>query len=162
MVGAGGERSKKPTLRRIAVVAVVVLAGLVATAIAYRQSIAETLLMRQLRNLGLDRATFAVRRFDTGWLELEDLSVGSGDGLQIAQIEAHFSPRGLFAGRLDTLQISGIRLRGALDEAGLSFGPLDRLFEPSTASAHPGGSAALPVSSIKIEDALLELVTAEG
>lgn len=157
-----GDFNRKPTLRRIAVVVIVVLTGLVAAAIAYRQSIAETLLMRQLRNLGLERAEFAVRRFDAGLLELEDLSVGSGDGLQIAQIEAHFSPRGLLASRLDTLQLSGVRLRGTLDEAGLSFGPLDRLFEPSTASAHPGGSAALPVSSIKIEDALLELATAEG
>ncbi len=53
-----------PTLRPIAGIGIVILAVLVAVAIAYRQPIAETLLMRQLRNLGLDRATFAVRRFD--------------------------------------------------------------------------------------------------
>ena len=157
-----GDFNRKPTLRRIAVVTIVLLAGLVAAAIAYRQSIAEALLMRQLHNLGLDRAEFVVRRFDAGLLEVEDLSIGRGDGLQIAQIEAYFSARGLFASRLDALRISGVRLRGTLDEAGLSLGPLDRLFEPNSASANPGGSAALPVSSIEIEDALLELATAEG
>ena len=162
MVGAGGERSKTPTLRRIAVVAVVVLAGLVATAIAYRQSIAEALLMHQLRNLGLDRATFAVRRFDAGLLEINNLSVGDGDGLDVAQIEAHFSTQGLFASRLDALQISGVRLRGTLDEAGLSFGALDRLFDDDASSANTSGPAALPAAGIEIKDAQMEIATAEG
>lgn len=160
MVGAAGGRSRKPTLRSVAVVAIVLLAGLVAAAIAYRQSIAETLLMHQLRNLGLDRAEFAVRRFDAEVLELENLSVG--DGLDIAQIEAHFSARGLFASRLDALQISGVRLRGTLDEAGLSFGLLDRLFEASETRANTSGPAALPAAGIEIEDALLEIATAGG
>ena len=162
MVGAGGERSKKPTLRRIAVVAVVVLAGLVAVAIAYRQSIAETLLMHQLRNLGLDRATFAIRSFDAGLLEINNLSVGDTDGLDVAQIEAHFSTRGLFASRLDALQISGVRLRGTLDEAGLSFGALDRLFDNNASSANTSGPATLPAAGIEIEDAQMEIATAAG
>jgi hypothetical protein len=162
MVGASEERSTKPTLYPIAAVVIILLAGLVGTAIVYRQSIAETLLMRQLRSLGLDHAAFAVRRFDAGLLELENLSIGNGDGLEIAQIEAHFSTRGLFASRLDALQISGVRLRGTLDEAGLSFGSLDPLFEESTTSADTSGPAVLPASGIEIEDALLEIATAEG
>jgi len=64
MVGTGEGRSKKPTLRPIVGVAIVLIAGFVAAAIAYRQPIAEALLMRQLRNLGLDRVEFAIRRFD--------------------------------------------------------------------------------------------------
>jgi hypothetical protein len=162
MAGASEERSRKPTLRSIAAVVIILLAGLVGTAIVYRQSIAETLLMRQLHSLGLDQAAFSVSRFDAGLLELENLSIGNGDGLEIAQIEAHFSTRGLFASRLDALQISGVRLRGTLDEAGLSFGSLDRLFEESTTSANTSGPAVLPASGIEIEDALLEIATAEG
>ncbi|MFV1979501.1 MAG: hypothetical protein ACC649_09135, partial [Myxococcota bacterium] len=118
--------------------------------------------MRQLRSLGLDHAAFAVRRFDAGLLELENLSIGNGDGLEIAQIEAHFSARGLFASHLDALQISGVRLRGTLDEAGLSFGSLDPLFEESTTNADTSGPAVLPASGIEIDDALLEIATAEG
>lgn len=162
MIGADEKRSAMPPLRAIAGVVIVILAGLVAAAIAYRQPIAETLLMRQLRNFGLDEATFAVRRFDAGLLVLEDLSVGSGDGLDIARIEAHFSTRGLFASHLDALRISGVRLRGTLDQEGISFGPLDRLFEQSTASAESSGPTALPASGITIEDALLEIATAKG
>jgi hypothetical protein len=162
MVGADDERSRKPTLRSIAVVVIILLAGLVGTAIVYRQSIAEALLMRQLHSFGLDQATFAVSRFDAGRLELENLSIGNGDGLEIARIEAHFSARGLFASHLDALQISGVRLRGTLDEAGLSFGPLDRMFEQNTASTNPNGPAALPATGIEIDDAQLELATAEG
>jgi hypothetical protein len=161
MAGASEERSRKPTLRSIAAV-IILLAGLVGTAIVYRQSIAETLLMRQLHSLGLDQAAFSVSRFDAGLLELENLSIGNGDGLEIAQIEAHFSTRGLFASRLDALQISGARLRGTLDEAGLSFGSLDQLFEENTTSANTSGPAVLPASGIEIEDALLEIATAEG
>jgi hypothetical protein len=165
MVGDGGERSKQRTLRRvaaIAAIAIVLLAALVATAITYRLSIAEILLMRQLRNLGLDEATFTARRFDTALLEIENLSIGSGDGLQIAKIEAHFSTRGLIASRLDALRISGVRLRGTFDETGLSFGALDPLLEENAASANSSGPAALPASGIEIEDALLEIATADG
>jgi len=162
MVGAREERSRRPTLRAIAIVLIALLAGLVAAAIAYRQPIAKALLIRQLRNLGLDQATFAVGRFDAGLFELENLSVADGEGLEIARIEAHFSTRGLFASRLDALQISGIRLRGTLDDTGFSFGPLDRLFESREASANPRGPAALPTAGIEIADAQLELATAEG
>jgi hypothetical protein len=162
MAGAGEERSRRPTLRYIAAVVIILFAGLVGTAIVYRQSIAETILMNQLRSLGLDQAEFAVSRFDAGVLELENLSIGNGDGLEIAQIKAHFSTRGLFASRLDALQISGVRLRGTLDEAGLSFGSLDQLFEESAASANTSGPAVLPASGVDIEDALLEIATAEG
>jgi hypothetical protein len=93
--------------------------------------------MHQLQSFGLGEATFAIGHFDAGRLELENLSLGNGDGLEIARIEARFSARGLFASRLDALQISGVRLRGTLDEAGLSFGPLDRMFEQNTASTDP-------------------------
>jgi hypothetical protein len=133
MVGDGGERSKQRTLRRIAALAIVLLAALVATAITYRLSIAEILLMRQLRNLGLDEATFTARRFDAALLEIENFSIGSGDGIEIAKIEAHFSTRGLIASRLDALRISGVRLRGTLDDTGLSFGALDPLLEENAA-----------------------------
>ncbi|MBW2715496.1 MAG: YdbH domain-containing protein [Deltaproteobacteria bacterium] len=162
MVGDGGERSKQRTLRRIAAIAIVFLAALVATAITYRLSIAEILLMRQLRNLGLDEATFTARRFDAALLEIENFSIGSGDGLEIAKIEAHFSTRGLIASRLDALRISGVRLRGTLDETGLSFGALDPLLEENAASANSSGPVAIPASGIEIEDALLEIATADG
>ena len=162
MVGDGGGRSKQRTLRRIAAIAIVLLAALVATAITYRLSIAEILLMRQLRNLGLDEATFTTRRFDAALLEIENFSTGSGDGLEIARIEARFSTRGLIASRLDALRISGVRLRGTLDETGLSFGALDPLLEGNAASADSSGPAALPASGIEIEDALLEIATADG
>jgi hypothetical protein len=162
MVSAGEGRFKKPTLRPIVGVVVALLAGLVAAAIAYRQPIAEALLMRQLRNLGLDQAEFAIHRFDAGVLELGNVSVGNGDGLDVAQIEARFSVQGLLANRLDTLQISGVRLRGTLDEAGLSFGPLDQLFQASASSAKRSTPVALPATGIAIEDAQLELTTSEG
>jgi hypothetical protein len=162
MVGVAEERSRKPTFRLIAAIVAILFAGLAGTAIVYRQPIAETLLMRQLRSLGLDQAAVSVGRFDAGLLELENLSTGNGDGLEIARIEARFSPRGIFASRLDALQISGVRLRGTLDETGLSFGPLDRMFEQSAANAGPSGPAALPAAGVEIDDARLELATKEG
>ena len=96
--------------------ALVLVAGLVAVAVAYRQPIAEYLLMVQLRKLGLDRVEFAVGRFNTGLLELQDLRVGDGDDLEIAGIEARFSMTGLFGSRLDALRVSGAHVRGILDE----------------------------------------------
>jgi len=164
MDGAGEERAHKSPLRSIAIIVITLLAGLAITAIAYRKPIAQALLMRQLYALGLGRAKFAVGRFDAGSLEVENLSIddGSAGGLEIDRIDAHFSPQGLFASRLDLLQISGVRLRGTLGETGLSFGPLDPLFESTDARVTTGAPAALPAAKIEIEDAQLLLVTARG
>jgi len=151
-----------PTLRRLALVGIALFATLAALAIAYRKPIAQSLLVRELRGLGLDQATLAVRRLDPEQLEVDQLSTGMGDGLEVARIEARFSLGGLFASRLDALKISGLRLRGTLDDGELTFGDLDRLLEGRTGQTSVRGPIALPTSGVEIEDALLEIATPHG
>ena len=143
-------------------VALLLVAGLVALAVTYRQPIAEYLLMVQLRKLGLDRVEFAVGRFNTGLLELQDLRVGGGDDLEIASIEARFSMTGLFGSRLDALRVSGAHVRGTLDDSGLSFGDLDALLATDEQETRSSGPTVLPASGIEVDDARLELDTEAG
>ena len=79
MLGSSEERFRMTTLRCIAIVVITLLAGLVTTAIVYRQSIAEYLLMRQFRNLGLDRVELAVHRFDARLIMMENPNSLAGE-----------------------------------------------------------------------------------
>jgi hypothetical protein len=155
-------RAGELRLRRGVTAALVLLAGLVAAAVAYRQPIAAHLLRAQLRKLGLDRVEFSVGRFDTGLLELRNLRIGDGDNLEVASIEARFSMTGLFGSRLDTLRVSGVQLRGVLDESGPSFGDLDALLAANERQIRSSGPTALPASGIEIENAQLALETEKG
>ncbi len=162
MARAGEGLFRELRLGRGAAAALVLMAGLIAAAVIYRQPIAEYLLMLQLQKLGLDRVEFTVDRLDTGLLELRNLRVGEGDDLKIDRIEARFSITGLFGSRLDALRISGAQLRGTLDDAGLSFGDLDALLATSKTETRSSGPTALPMSGVEIDDARLNLDTESG
>ncbi len=162
MRGTGGERSRGPTLRRGMAVGIALCATLLAVAIAYRRPLAEYFLVQALRARGLGDAKLEVRRFDPGRIEFASFSSGDGDGIDIARIEVRLSVRGLLASRLDALKISGVRLRGTLDDDGLRFGAVDRLLEGRAGRADASAPAAIPASELEVDDALLEIVTERG
>ena len=85
---------------------------------------------------------------------MRDLRIGREGDLVVERIDARYSLSSLRAGRLDELSVRGVRLRGTLDEGGVSFGALDPLLANG---ADGGGGAttggALPAANIAIEDA---------
>lgn len=160
--GRPGDRpSRVRRTRLILVGGAVILAGLLALAMGYREPIAESLLLAELRRRtgDADDVSVTLTRLDRDHLELRELRIG--DALQIARLDADYSPTGLFASRLDGIRVSGLRLRGSLDATGISFGPLDTMF--GAASAGDSNSATpLPATRLEMDDARIELVTPEG
>jgi hypothetical protein len=148
--------------RRLLWVVAIGLAGLAiasAAAVMFRRELAEFALLEQLRGLGLEQAEVRIQQFDRDRVEIKDLRVG--EDLVVPTLIADYSATGLFASRLDALRVSGLRLRGEIGDAGISFGQLDALLGDDSDG---GGSApaALPTRRVVIEDAQLEFSTPQG
>jgi hypothetical protein len=119
-----------------------------AVAVSQRRAIAERLLLAEIRRAGIEEASLSVEAVGFGGLSLADLRLGAPPALEIARIEARYSPGSLWKGTLDELLVSGLRLRASLDDNGFSLGALDALFEGDS-----GGAGGLPARKIAIADA---------
>jgi hypothetical protein len=154
-------RRRAPQLIALGVCAAVLL--LLAAVIAERLTIARSLIDAQLRALGLEEVEQEVERFGFAELGVRDLRIGSEGDLVVEKIDASYSLSSLMAGRLEELSVRGVRLRGIIDGAGVSFGALDPLLENGEGGGKSSAPiAALPVASIALEDVEVQLETPRG
>jgi len=154
-------RRRAPWLIALGVCAGVLL--LLATAIAQRRAIARSLIDAQLHALGLQEVGQVVERFGFAEFGVRDLRIGSEGDLVVERIDAIYSLSSLMAGRLEELSVRGVRLRGTIDESGVSFGALDPLLEKGGGGGEsPAPVAALPAANIAIEDFEVRLETPRG
>jgi hypothetical protein len=165
-IESNGHRGDRPNrVRRTLVILLslctAIAAGTLALALGFRKPIAELLLLDELRRRTgeTDNVAVSLTRLDRDHLALRSLRIG--DALEIARLDAHYSPTGLFASRLDGISVSGLRLRGSLNTSGISFGPLDAMIDAPGAD-EPGAATSFPIDRIEMEDARIELVTPEG
>lgn len=161
----GRQLNRPRRVRRLLVILLVAIvvsfAGLLAVAIGYRKPIAESLLLAELRRLTGEAVAVSVTRLDRDHLALRGLQIG--DVLQIPRLDARYSPTGLFASRLDAISVSGLRLKGTLDAAGISFGQLDAMLNSSGESTGEStGATSLPMTRLEIDDSRIELATPVG
>ena len=125
--------------------------------------------LRELARRGIAPTRFEVVQLDTRHLALRDLRAGANDALAIDALDLAFTPRELWNRRIRALRITGVRLRGEIDEAGARFGGLEAFARADDgATAEPGATPAalrlppLPSSELTLEDARAELATAQG
>jgi hypothetical protein len=145
---------------RYAFVALVVVIVAVGALVSQRRFVARSLIEAQLRSLGLEEVGHEVERFGPNDFGVRDFRIGGDRGLFIDRVDASYSLASLLAGRLDELHVSGVRLRGALEDGRFTFGALDPALE------REGGSGdapiALPARNITIEDVEIALATPDG
>jgi hypothetical protein len=154
-------RRRAPQLIALGVCAAVLL--LLAAVIAQRRSIARSLIDAQLHALGLQEVGQVVERFGFSEFGVRDLRIGSEGDLVVERIDARYSLSSLMAGRLEELSVRGVRLRGTIDEAGVSFGALNPLLKNGESGGEsPAPVAALPATNIVIEDFEVRLETPQG
>jgi hypothetical protein len=139
--------------------ALVVAAG-VAVALAWTQrlALAEWIAVRALAARGA-RAELRVVRLDRDGLGFDDLRVGAPDApdLTIAHATLAWSWAGLRAGRVERIDVTGVRLRARVGEGGVSLGSLDPLL-----SGGGGGAAALPFLEARFSDLEARIDSAQG
>ncbi len=149
-----------------AVLALAAIALLAAGAalLARRAELTEQWIVAELAARGVAPASLRVARIDARGLELEDVAIGAAEApdLAAARVDVGWSWAGLREGHADTLRVSGLRLRAALGEDGLSVGALDPLLAGDAEAAEPAAFPALPVREIELEDARFALDTPDG
>jgi hypothetical protein len=150
----------------IAILAALVLAG--AAGWSQRRELARWWTLRELARVGVAPASVEVARFDAGRLELRSLRAGEGDALAIDAIDAEYTLRDLWRGRVGALRVSGIRLVGEIGAEGPRFGGLEGPPAGEAPAQGPVARAAglrlpaLPVNQLVIEGARAEIATAQG
>ncbi|HIF97099.1 MAG TPA: hypothetical protein EYQ54_08760 [Myxococcales bacterium] len=136
------------------------------TAWIFRLAVADHLIASQLRELDLTPARFEIARIDAGAFELIGLQIGDGPDVEVGRIEMRYSAGELLKGRLDSLRIEGLRIRGSVGDRGLSLGALSPLLVGSEHEQPPSPAevrgAELPILQLAIEDARIFLDTDFG
>lgn len=132
-----------------------------AIAFALRLSLAERLLLSRLAARGAAPASLRVVRLDAGGMALSELVVGASENpaLVVASLELSWSLAALRNLQLDSLRVSGVRLRGVQGDRGLHFGALDGLWRGRDGAP---GAPALPTRELEVRDATLVLTTPHG
>jgi hypothetical protein len=146
----------------LALLVLIALAIAAAVAITERNGVAERFLLERIAARGIDSAALRVTHVDARGIAVEDLTIGAPEApdLAVAHIDATWSVDGVRAGRLDSLRIDGVLLRGARRGNALSFGALDALFGGE--KTEPASAPVLPSSTIEIADGRIEITTPQG
>jgi hypothetical protein len=139
----------------------VLLVGIVVL-IAQRRAVARSLIDSQLRSLGLQEIEHEVERFGLREFGVRNFRVGNERGLSVDRIDARYSLPSLLAGRLESLSVSGVRLRGAFEDGRVTFGALDSALADGGGTAGGGAPLALPAWNIAIDDVEVSVETPEG
>jgi len=144
------------------VIVVALIAGVLLLA-AERRELARSVIATQLRALGLSEVQSEVSTFGVSGLTVQNLRIGVDGDLVADEVEAHYSLAHLRAGMLDSIRIRGLRVRGRLDEDGLSLGALDPLLASDDAEgAATTAPLAMPIAEIVVDDFALTLATEDG
>jgi hypothetical protein len=148
----------------IALGIVAALALAIAWAYANRAALAERFLLAEFAARGVGAATLRVERIDLDGLALRGIAIGDpgAPDLAIASADLDYTLTGLRAGRLAAIRVSGVRLRGALGDEGLTLGALDPLFAERAGDDATRAPFILPAPVITLADAALELSTPQG
>lgn len=177
MASADPEADPPPRNRRLLGVALVIVLALGATALLVRErrALAESIAVGRLRALGVPDATLRVERLDTRGAVARDVRAGGG-ALSIDAVEVDYHLAGLVAGRADAVRIRSLRVEATLDRDGLTLAPTGA-GEGGAAGEEGGGAGwegertaaaprlelpVLPVDSLVVEDARLDLATPYG
>ena len=148
---------------RVAIALGLLLLAVIAGLVAQRRALARSLIDSQLRSLGLEEVSSEVERFGLREFGVRNVRIGDQRGLSVDRIDAHNSRTGLLAGRLESVSVSGVRLRGAFEAGRVTFGALDPGLAAGDAASDGGvGPTALPARQIAIDDVEIAIETPEG
>ena len=125
----------------------------------------------QLNEMGVPDADLKISDISLTHAVIEGVRLGEGGELEIPNLQLTLSWADLLLGRMQSLSISGLKLRLQRTEKGLSFGSLDSLFlaEAGPESAAPeqeeketASAIGWPVSTISLRSSTVEIASPFG
>lgn len=132
-----------------------------------RAGIAERIIADALAARGLAPASFRVSMLGLRSIEVADLAIGPAGGaatkgtpppdIAASRITVTYRIGELLSGRVQSIEVAGLRVNARIDERGFSLGAADGLLHQAGAG---GGAAALP--DIHVVDAAILLATPQG
>ena len=155
------DRPARRSGRRAAFWAAILLLAVLIVAILYvwvqRRPIAERFVQRELQSLGV-RASYRVSQIALRTQRIENLVLGdpSRPDLTARSVEIDIVYGGILP-KVGAVRARGVRVRGRIDEDGLSLGELDKFRDP--ASTAPFG---MPAIDLTLDDARARLETPAG
>lgn len=130
-----------------------------------RIGLAERVIANALAARGIAAVSFHVSMLGLRSIEVTDLSIGpSSDGpLPVADVEADrisvvYRFGELLSGRVQSIEIAGLRVKARVDDRGLSLGAADSLLEQGGG----GGSGRGALPDIHVDGARIEIATPRG
>ena len=127
-----------------------------------RAPLAEWITIRVLSERGLEPLSFTVERLDFTGLRIGDLRFGPSGAVTVASVSLDYSVTGLWAGLIDQVTISGLRLPARLDERGLSLPELEPLMGDESGALHEFAAPLLPARRVILDGATVEAETPLG
>lgn len=119
-----------------------------------RLALAERLVADALTTRGITNASFQISALGFKSVVLSDLAIAPDLSARKISITYRFGE--LLSGRVQSVEIDGLRLNAHLDDKGLSLGSADPLLQ----QGGTGSTAALP--DVQLRDAAVHLVTPQG
>lgn len=150
----GPHQPSATTLQRLAVPGALAAAGLlfvVGTLLTFRTPVAEYFIEGALRDIGLKDVDLTVADVGFSGIIIEGLRA-EGDALQVAKIDARFSPFGLLRSRFESVTVDKLAANLTWDSSGLKLGSFQT--DPSS------GPLQLPyIGELRASDMLLRVIT---
>lgn len=158
----------RPRLGRRSLIAAVALLVVVSVALAVlwqsRLALAERIVADALTARGISNASFRISALGFKSIEVFDLTLSSEAGneaqspdLAVRRISVIYNFGELLSGRVQSIEVDGLRVNARLDDNGLSLGAADSLLQQGGTNA---AAAALP--DIHVLDAAIHLTTTQG
>ena len=152
--------------RLLIATAVLFVVGSVALVVAWqsRLGLAERIIADALTARGISNATFRVSSLGFKSIEARDLSIAVSSGedapppdLSARRISVVYNFGELLSGRVQSIEVEGLRVNARLGDHGLSLGAADPLLQQGGTTP---AASALPV--IHVTDAAIHLTTTQG
>lgn len=169
MEDAGIKKKPRRLARRLLIAtAVFVVVACVALAALWqsRLGLAERVVADALTSRGISNASFSISALGFKSIEVEDLVIASDadratqqSDLSARRISVVYNFGELLSGRVQSIEVDGLRVNAALGDHGLSLGAADPLLKQGgTTSA----AAASTLPAIHVTDAAIRLATTQG
>lgn len=120
-----------------------------------RLPLAERLVADALTTRGISNASFQISALGFRSIEVRDLAIEPD--LSARHISVVYTFGELLSGRVQSIEVDGLRVNARLDDKGLSLGAADPLLRQNG-----GTSSATALPAIHVSDAAIHLVTAQG